>query len=525
MNDFKYDVSRKQWKDFKATVKTAIAGNLNIDDLLLSTHNVSFDSLVPQTAIQTEEDKARYQSKGYSIPLTETEFKEKLKTDPSCVFYSPSVSCSCLYFNKDTLAASPFPVEFFALGIYNDFTQLDRSVEESEKEVATQDYMKSVLGLPDAMRMEYFNLLVDKKGPDIPGLYNLFFEYYVESDYGFGNIAPATLSAVLNSKTAKDRAKTVEQLKDLPEKLTIYRGGNTASTPYSEAYSWSLDINVANFFACRQGTGEGYIAEAEVDKKDIFEAFLNNRGEQEICVHPKDITVVQAFPIQGLGFVEDVLPKIAPMYHEYLNKLEKIPFTQDSADHGVGHEARVLLNALTIAHCLDLPLRDRRILAEAAIYHDTRRINDIDDSVHGKASKDYYHERTASPDPLVEFLCEYHCLPDEQGYDAILHDRKLGKSRSRSKLLIDIFKDADALDRVRFGIRDLDLNQLRVPVSKELTLAARLYLEHVKVPFKTRFGKPSLAATVQSAANRAEQAQAASFGKDLSHVPAPGRSV
>lgn len=56
----------------------------------------------------------------------------------------------------------------------------------------------------------------------------------------------------------------------------------------------------------------------------------------------------------------------------------------------------------------------------------------------------------------------------------------LNKKRDRVELLYKVFKDADGLDRIRFGIRDLDLNFLRLPVSKTLTLVARLYHDNIK---------------------------------------------
>ena len=103
------------------------------------------------------------------------------------------------------------------------------------------------------------------------------------------------------------------------------------------------------------------------------------------------------------------------------------------------------------------------------------------DPTHGKASKEYYISNVLRPSPLVAFLCEYHCLPDEDAYQEITRNRALSKNRKRAKLLYDIFKDADALDRVRFEIRDLNLNMLRLPVSKTLTLVARITLEQLKV--------------------------------------------
>lgn len=43
----------------------------------------------------------------------------------------------------------------------------------------------------------------------------------------------------------------VDDLADYPDALPIYRGEAEGSTSYRNAFSWSLDINTAFFFACR----------------------------------------------------------------------------------------------------------------------------------------------------------------------------------------------------------------------------------------------------------------------------------
>lgn len=465
---------------------------MNLSELLLNIKVVDFNSLVPQTDIQTEEDKQKYLEKGYLFALTEKEFREKFEADPACIWYTPSISQSCIYFNKDTLAVSLFPIEYLVSGMFKEAEGFYRVIQERETEVENKNFQSSISCLPDAMRLEYFKLILDKFGADISGLYDLFFSTYIMSDYGFGNIDEKNLSVILNSKTEEDIKKTEQQLKKLPEILKVYRGGNSASTPYEEAYSWTLDINTANFFACRHGFDEGYIVEGEVLKKDVIEAFLTDRNEQEIIVNPKDVNIISNMQIKGMNYIEDTLPVIAPMYRKYIEQMEKLTFAMESPVHGCGHEARVLLLALTIAQELNLPSSDKKILATAAIYHDTQRVHDNTDEMHGKTSREYYHNNVKSPESLVEFLCEYHCMPDEDGYREIMNNRQLSKNRKRSKLLIDIFKDADALERVRFGIKGLDMNQLRLPVSKELALIARIYLEQIKVNMKVKYASRSL---------------------------------
>lgn len=518
LREFDEAARQNNWNNLKTSVKTHLmlekAGrHMSIDDLLLNINLVTFDSLVCQADVKTAEDQQAFAEKGYQIALTADAFRERFQIDPSCVWFSNSIYSESIYFNRDTFAAAPLHLELYISGVYSDTDKLYSFIASREEEARNQDYSGSLLSLPDGMRMEYFKLLIGQKGTDIPGLYELFCSNYVNSDYGFGTLDSDTLSALLHSKTDADRQRTTEKLAQLPDTFSVYRGGNSASTPYGKAYSWTLDINVANFFACRRGEHEGYLVEAEVRKQDVIEAFLDDRNEQEIIIAPENTRIIHETPLHGVEFLGEVLPQVAPMYQKYLERLLNLEFAQNSEDHGYSHEARVMLLSLIIAHKMDLPLRDREILATAALYHDLRRVNDIDDSQHGKDARDYYHATVSNPDPLVEFLCQYHCLPDAEGYQEIRDNRKLSKGRSRAKLLIDIFKDADALDRCRFGLRDLDVNQLRLPISKELPLAARLCYNSVRVPELSKHRKPSLSSKIASAASAAKTVQSSGAGK------------
>lgn len=456
---------------------------MNLDELLLNVKAVTFDTMVCQTEIKTEEDIEELRNQNYRVELTLDAFKEKFDIDPNNVWYCPSFSMSNFYFNKETLAVCPLHLDFFINGLSPvSIDGLYRVIEEREKEVANHQYQGSILTLADAMRIEYFKLLVDKKGTDIPGLYSLFISNYQCSDYGFANLDPDTLSAILKSKTEEDIENTNRQLEELDDVVTIYRGGNSASTPYDKAYSWTLDKNVANFFATRRGSSEAYIAVATVKKEDIIECLLEDSSEEEVLVYPDKIKVEKVEVLKGMEFINDILPGLIPMYQKYRDMMHNIDFNMDSSIHGKEHQARVLLHCLIISEMLGLPNSDRKILATASIYHDTQRTHDYVEKGHGKAARDYYVEDSVKPNPIVEFLCEYHCLPDKQGYEEIRNNRKLSKNREKSTLLYKIFKDADGLDRIRLGgIREIDVNQLRLDVSKELTLVARIMYEQIRV--------------------------------------------
>lgn len=458
---------------------------MNLDELYLKIKDASFADVVCQSEVKTDENKKLLCESGYYIPHTESQFRGRFdEIDPGRIFYSKSLSLSCFYWNRETLAICPFHVELFALGENCSVTveEYVRAFSSCEKEVSDSHYEGVLVNLPDRMKLEYFGMLLEKYGNSVPNLYKIFFDAYREADYGFKDIDKDILAAVIASKTEADQRRTEKTVRELPDEVTIYRGGNSESTPWQKAYSWTLDVNVANFFASRRGRQAGYIVEATVNKRDIIEAFLEERGEYEIVVAPENVHVTKETVVHGMNFLKAVAQKTCPVYLQYRDKLNKLNFAQKSSVHGKEHSIRVLLFTQIISEIENLPLRERKILAEAAIYHDTMRENDDADEEHGKNARDYYVRNTDAPNYLVEFLCEYHCLPDEKGLAEIMHNKRLKRNQGLATRLLKVIKDADALDRLRLGgIRELDLNQLRLPASRGLTLISRLCLTEVKL--------------------------------------------
>lgn len=458
---------------------------MTLDELYLNINTVSFDTIVCQTEIKTEKDKEDWKAKGYYMFATLDEFKQKFKVDPNYIWYTNSISMFCFYFNPTTLAVCPFHIEFFIDGD-NNFMTVEhqyKAIKQVEQEVEENKYQRCIMNLPDTMKLEYFKLLVEKKGK-VPKLYKMFIDTYIESDYGFNSINREIFDTICSTKTLEERIEIDHKLMQFDgDAIRIYRGGNTASTPYDKAYSWTMDKNVANFFACRRGKGTGYIVEGLIDIHEVID-YLDDRNEREIVCYPENVQITSVTEIKGIEFLNFVLPEIQDIYHEHREILDDVyRYIDDSTFHDKAHSARIMLLSMIIAEMLGLPEHDKKVLAIAACYHDAGRTNDEVDTEHGAIAKDMYNEDEYKPIPIVEFLIEYHCKDDEEGYHKIRNTRGLSKQRERAFRLYKIFKDADALDRVRFGnIKgDLDLNMLRLEESKQLTLVARLLKENIKV--------------------------------------------
>jgi HD superfamily phosphodiesterase len=131
--------------------------------------------------------------------------------------------------------------------------------------------------------------------------------------------------------------------------------------------------------------------------------------------------------------------------------------------HGVGHARRVTAHAFELAMALRLPAWQVEAARLAGLWHDIGREHDGGDYFHGARSAGKViglglHRGVAPATLEVALLAvTFHNVPDSWG------ERAAGEASDRTSALavFRVLKDADALDRVRFGPRGLDPTLLR----------------------------------------------------------------
>ena len=163
-------------------------------------------------------------------------------------------------------------------------------------------------------------------------------------------------------------------------------------------------------------------------------------------------------------FENPVCQPIKKPYERWYTFMEKnVEFwLQDSEWHTKAHSARVLLLALLIGHQKGLSEEEKNALGMAAVFHDSRRLDDGIDKGHGSRAaayyKEYCREHGLSYDAQTYYSTYYHDQDDSLGLSEIAKSPFVNE---RGVLLYQIFKDADALDRYRLGPDALDVNFLR----------------------------------------------------------------
>ena len=176
-----------------------------------------------------------------------------------------------------------------------------------------------------------------------------------------------------------------------------------------------------------------------------------------------------------------IVPNIAARFRTARRKLfDEVDYNDTGTDmHAKAHAERVLLFALLLGS-MEAPAADQSdcldALAAAAVFHDARREDDDLDAGHGLRAAQYcrrFHESRGLPVPEAAcVITAFHDLDDLIGCGAIAA-RPLP---AWSKTAYLIFKDADALDRYRFGPDQLDAAYLRTASARRLAaFAASLF--------------------------------------------------
>ena len=462
---------------------------LTISDILLKNGTTSLEDFYPLTKVKTASDKEKLLSQGYNPGYTVSEWPYKLPVDK--IYYSKHLIPSTYYYDSDNEA---IPIAL-CLNIYGteripiipDPDQFCKYILDFAASLQNPDKDKIFSYLynqDDGIRSQLLAEYIRRSSPS-PELFDLFQMLYTVTDYNAGEYGTDLLQKLAFCRSDAQIQKIHNALADYPEELIVYRGEAEGSTNYRKAISWSLDINTAFFFACRHGDqNHARILRARIHKQDVIAVNLDSREKEIIAVPGVPIKVT----VERLIGPDSSL--LMPFHHldEYRKSVEQIRrlyklYQRSGTDHGQLHSARVLFLALAIIQSgkIKLSPMERTQLLTAIVFHDIGRADDGVDDGHGKASRQIYETRVGkSLDPAVSFLIEYHCLDDKLA-EEYLKSTDTIRAKKRTRLLYQILKDADALDRVRFGIYDLDVNQLRLPISHKLVPLAVTAVTGIKI--------------------------------------------
>ncbi len=305
--------------------------------------------------------------------------------------------------------------------------------------------------------------------------YNLFWYIYKRTNMNLAYFSKEFINYIMSFKEWQTAIKPDQQNAN-----TIYLGLPFKTKYFDNCYNWSLDINTAIYQACQLGN-VGNVYSGEIHSQAILSSWFM-RDRKEITVFPSDIAAIKAVNLPTLEeiLVEVDKVNIWKLFHEFAHKLKEEFFLHPRGIHGISHTKRVLFLCILLESLGVNDVDHIRLLAYCAICHDIGRINDNMDPKHGyfsylKAKKlNLLDHLNLEEQEIIHFIVENHSIDDQQAL-ANLSIYEI-ESKEKTIYLYKIFKDADALDRIR--IFDLNINRLRNPISSQLLLLARQLFYH-----------------------------------------------
>ena len=146
--------------------------------------------------------------------------------------------------------------------------------------------------------------------------------------------------------------------------------------------------------------------------------------------------------------------------------------------HGYGHMWRTTLYSFLIYHISQLDLHSKQLysLLKSAYYHDIGRYIDNCNIRHGVRGRELFINKYKSDND--DHICEELIL---------LHDQEIERSSDSLKRLSSILKDADAIDRLRFGTQSQRpsedfINSLAVEVYKSVKRKYDFIYQNTHIP-------------------------------------------
>ena len=483
---------------------------------LLQQLNASYalENMLSLERVETEKDLKAAKENGYFVDFTKESWAKRFPFIPADkVFFYRGLPIGALYYDAKHYIVLELPVYGNEVLTVNgeDFEQTFKKSVESSMELYKNKQWSRLLqrGFSEASGGRLIPVILNILHNEEPSgeLYSLFLNYYTSCDSGASFLKENDIDKLLVCKTAAQKQKTSEAMKDLPDEITVYRGVGSESTAAHKAVSWTLNINAAYFFGAWRCVDGVKVYKGTVKKENVIE-YITDRNEAEILVKLGTVVIDNNATVYCTDwdfFIETVKSPYVMFDNEermdksiagaaILTDVDKIyakakqSNDADSIDHDIEHTERVALMASFIFRMeaermgtvsADDMWKAFKSLLTAAKWHDIGRSHDGIDRGHGKKSAEIFRS-LGNKDSVAEFLMEYHCRSDKEA-KTYLNTHFAGEDKELIWLDYQILKDADALDRWRFGYgcQDfVDVKSLHLETSKEL-MAVAAYFQNV----------------------------------------------
>ena len=257
-----------------------------LDNLFKEIHGNNNENLIPVSRFN-----GRYElTLGLKSYKKEVKIlKEKVPHLIDHIYFIPNSFMQTFYFYKGNVWIDVYQLDWKSWEMFDQQERIETLIKFMDEKEKEKDYETIFSYMEKKILITKYIELFDS----IPAeqKYNCFRDLWSRSEYGFYQFEPSFLEEVFSYKEfSEERNESMLKLKEQIENhetITVYRGVTSSSTHFERAISWTLDEDVAEFFAMRFNS-KGKIMKAEIHIEDIND-YLYNRNEKEILLNPKKL--------------------------------------------------------------------------------------------------------------------------------------------------------------------------------------------------------------------------------------------
>ena len=428
----------------------------------INNKNKKMSNLIPLLEIKNIDILNNLNNNGLKWNYTAIKFKKDFPYIPiSKIFIDNNDSFKAYYWDECIL----FEIETFYNSEYQKI--FESNLEQREILFKEKKWAELLLITPKKYRFELLYNILQRN--DVNNKYSLFMEIYTLDDCGAKFLDKNIIKFLIDIKTAKDIENTTNRLEELPSELTLYRGLTYGENNLSDDYSWDLNEESA-YYKAYTNSNNPKILVGTIKKNKIIE-YIDRINHVEIIVDIQDVNYQGYIELPSVSYINETMPSIIKDLLRMKLALHNVEFN-NSLSHDKSHTFRVYYLSLMICQYCNISLSkaEKEILYNTCLYHDVGRCNDCEDEEHGfNSAKKVPNIKNSE---IIKFIISYHCINDSDAIKAINQLNYSTKKKISILRIYNILKDADGLDRVRFGYHELDFSYLRHPKSKYLVAIA-----------------------------------------------------
>lgn len=437
-------------------VSITYAYNENIEHILKRNRKACLNELIPVRNIKNP--FKFYHIKGFEkVLMTYGELIDAYGEQivEHCYYYNSEISVQIIYYNPETFvlfSLQPYLLKSISKEELNDIiNKMENNIQQYGLD-DRRSFLHIYHNFRESLLMEY----IRKNKLDS---YEEVIKIYMNTEFDFNSFLVQN-PQILNNPHERLGESII---KELPDKVAIYRTEINNSTPINNMYLWEVSSNEAMHKVAENDEEDSVIYKAQINKEQIVDYITLYDGTKKIIVLPQDIKLIKIYKQQTL---ENVLK----------NKSVNLNNVETFMDYLLHFDFAGLVYNLSKSDKMTFEHMQRISFIAGIIHEIERPHNQIlnNDTLLFVMTAGLFHlGGNARFDKYIREFKYKTATEVKELINALDNEDNTINDDSQFNIMLDILKDAKLLDDITYDEEiNVDIESLNFDISKEFILLA-----------------------------------------------------